>query len=305
MNIRGAAHESNFTAGDHLRVYSAGLRATGRMAELAGSAAALVINTRDFQAGYSGLERMNGRASQLGIPLIMITKNAGASLQAAIRDHPELRISVRTHSWVAEGAQPLVSIARPRRLQTSLRLLAGVDDPTCWCTTNGTSGGANVPYSRCGDHFHEGVVPWCFVTGGTQCETATPSLLSPGAAWRECISSQCACTTDGTSGSTDVMPKVGCQDRSEQGLPGFCYVAGGEKCASIVTQFGPNELDVTASEAFPSPAAGEPGAAYRICALETCQCTKTGLSGDVPVEAIGCADHFNEDKLPWYAGPLC
>ena len=175
--------------------------------------------------------------------------------------------------------------------------LSGVDDPTCWCTTNGRSGGAAVPYSRCGDHFHEGVLPWCFVTGGTACKAASPSLLSPGAAWRECVSSQCACTTDGMSGSTNVTPMVGCQDRSAQGLAGFCYVTGGEKCATIVIG------EATASLAFPDSPAGEAGAAYRMCALEACQCTKTGLSGGVPVDAIGCADHFKEDKLPWYAPP--
>ena len=183
------------------------------------------------------------------------------------------------------------------------RRLAGVDDPSCWCTTNGTSGGAKVPYSLCGDHFHEGVLPWCFVTGGTACKAATPSLLSPGAAWRECVSSQCACTTDGMSGSTNVTT-VGCQDRSAQGLPGFCYVAGGAKCATIVTQ-DPEKVsvDAMASQAFPDPPAGEAKAAFRTCAPEACQCTKTGLSGGVPVDAIGCADHFKEDKLPWYAPP--
>ena len=182
--------------------------------------------------------------------------------------------------------------------------LAGVDDSTCWCTTDGTSGGAKVPYSRCGDHFNEGNIPWCFVTGGTECKAATPSLLSPGAAWRECVSSQCACTTDGMSGSVNVT-SVGCQDRTEQGIRSFCYVAGGEKCASIVTQDRDAPIDATSSVAFPAPPAGEPGAAYRTCAVEACQCTKTGLSGGVPVEAIGCADHFKEDALPWYAEGPC
>jgi hypothetical protein len=169
----------------------------------------------------------------------------------------------------------------------------------CWCTTNGTSGCAKVPYSRCGDHFHEGIEPWCFVIGGTACSAASPSLLSPGAAWRECISSQCACTTNGMSGSTNVTPKTGCQDRSAQGLQSFCYVAGGETCATIVTQDTYPPFDAQASQAFPSPPAGEAGAAYRTCAPDACQCTKTGLSGGILVEAIGCADHLKEDKLPW------
>ncbi len=129
-------------------------------------------------------------------------------------------------------------------------------------------------------------------------------MLSPGAAWRECVSSQCACTTDGMSGNTNVT-KVGCQDRSQQALSSFCYVAGGEKCATIVTQevlVTDASIDASASVAFQS-VAGEPGAAYRTCAPEACQCTKTGLSGGVLVEAIGCADHFDEDTLPWYAEP--
>ncbi len=100
------------------------------------------------------------------------------------------------------------------------------------------------------------------------------------------------------SGSVNVN-QVGCQDRTEQGIRSFCYVAGGEKCASIFTE------DATASLAFPDPPAGEPGAAYRTCAVEACQCTKTGLSGGVPVEAIGCADHFKADTLPWCAEGPC
>jgi hypothetical protein len=74
------------------------------MAELGGADAAIVINTRDVEAGYSGLERMWADASQLAIPLILIPKLAGASLQAAVREYPELRVRVRTHAWVAEGA---------------------------------------------------------------------------------------------------------------------------------------------------------------------------------------------------------
>ena len=106
------------------------------------------------------------------------------------------------------------------------------------------------------------------------------------------------------SGSTNVTPTVGCQERSARGLPSFCYVSGGEKCATVVTLdmhfAGPVSIDATASLAFPSPPAGQPGAAYRTCTLEACRCTKTGLSGGVRVEAIGCADHFNDDTLPWY-----
>jgi len=107
-----------------------------------------------------------------------------------------------------------------------------------------------------------------------------------------------------------VTPTVGCQERSARGLPGFCYVSGGEKCATVVTQevergTGPGSLDATASLAFPSPPAGQPGAAYRTCTLEACRCTKTGLSGGVRVEAIGCADHFNDDTLPWYEEGPC
>jgi hypothetical protein len=52
-------------------------------------------------------------------------------------------------------------------------------------------------------------------------------------------------------------------------------------------------------------AAGMAGAAYRSCAVEDCQCTKTGVSGGVKIEAIGCADHFKEDKIPWCDGCRC
>jgi hypothetical protein len=100
------------------------------------------------------------------------------------------------------------------------------------------------------------------------------------------------------SGSVNVTPKVGCQDRSAQGIAGFCYVAGGENCATLASG------DARASHAFPKPPIGKPGAAYRICAPEACQCTKTGLSGGVPVEMIGCADQFKEETLPWYADPF-
>ncbi len=62
------------------------------MAELAGAAAAIVINTRDVEAGDSGLIRISADASQLAIPLIMIPKLAGASLQSAVREYPELRV---------------------------------------------------------------------------------------------------------------------------------------------------------------------------------------------------------------------
>ena len=273
------------------------------MAEMAGSTAVLVINGNPPEPGYSGYLRMWADGSQIGIPLILIPKIAGGSLKAALKENPALRVGIRTHAWVAEGAHEPESVASDV-LSASTRPLspAGVDDPTCWCTTDGTSGGAKVPYSRCGDHFNEGNIPWCFVTGGTQCKAATPSLLSPGAAWRECVSSQCACTSDGMSGSTNVTPKVGCQDRSAQGIAGFCYVAGGEKCATLLA--GESLEDARASHAFPKPPVGKPGAAYRICAPEACQCTKTGLSGGVPVEMIGCADHFNEETLPWYADPF-
>ena len=85
------------------------------MAELAGAAAAIVINTRDVEAGYSGLVRITADASQLAIPLIMIPKLAGASLQAAVREYPELRVGVQTHAWVAEGAnsRPIPKLADP------------------------------------------------------------------------------------------------------------------------------------------------------------------------------------------------
>ena len=73
------------------------------MAELAGALAALVINTQEVQAGQSGLMRMGADASQIGIPLIMLAKIAGASLQAAVRGNADLSVGIRTHTWVAEG----------------------------------------------------------------------------------------------------------------------------------------------------------------------------------------------------------
>jgi hypothetical protein len=179
-----------------------------------------------------------------------------------------------------------------------------VDDPDCWCTTDGVSGGVTVPYSRCDDHFREGNVPWCFVRAGTGCKKAIPSVLIPGAAWKECLSSQCACTTDGMSGSINVSGFIGCQDRSDKGVRSFCYVAGGENCATIVTQDS-DAPDAMSTSAFGKPAAGMAGAAYRSCAVEECQCTKTGVSGGVKIEAIGCADHFKEDKIPWCDGCRC
>jgi hypothetical protein len=115
----------------------------------------------------------------------------------------------------------------------------------------------------------------------------------------ECLSSQCACTTDGMSGSINVSSRnIGCQDRSDKGIRSFCYVAGGEKCATIVTQDS-QAPDAQATSTFGVAAAGLPGAAYRSCAIDECQCTKTGLSGGVKIEAIGCADHLEEDRIPW------
>ena len=58
------------------------------------------------------------------------------------------------------------------------------------------------------------------------------------------------------SGSVNVT-SVGCQDRTEQGIRSFCYVAGGEKCASIVTQDRDAPIDATSSVAFPAPPAGK------------------------------------------------
>ena len=81
------------------------LCATGQTAELAGAVVALVVNTHDVEAGSSGLMRMGADASQIGIPLIMIPKIAGGSLKAAVEANPALRISIRTHAWVAEGAR--------------------------------------------------------------------------------------------------------------------------------------------------------------------------------------------------------
>jgi hypothetical protein len=88
--------------------------ATGQMAELAGAVAALVVNTRDVTADESGLIRMAADASLLGIPLIMVAKIPGASLQAAVRENPALAVSIRTHAWVSEGAHGLRVGCGPR-----------------------------------------------------------------------------------------------------------------------------------------------------------------------------------------------
>ena len=87
------------------------------MAELAGATVALVIDRNLPEPGYSGYLRMWADASQLGIPLIMIPKIAGASLEAAVKANPALRVSIRTHAWVAEGAHEHVSspFGFPRR----------------------------------------------------------------------------------------------------------------------------------------------------------------------------------------------
>ena len=109
------------------------LRATGQMAELAGATVALVINRNLPEPGNSGYLRMWADASQLGIPLIMIPKIAGASLKAAVKANPALRVGIRTHAWVAEGAHELESVASMPlsapghfRLQASTTRRAGV-----------------------------------------------------------------------------------------------------------------------------------------------------------------------------------
>ena len=81
------------------------------MAELAGATVALVIYRNPPEPGNSGYLRMWADASQLGIPLIMIAKIAGGSLKAAVKANPALRVSIRTHAWVAEGARELESVA--------------------------------------------------------------------------------------------------------------------------------------------------------------------------------------------------
>ncbi len=81
--------------------------------ELAGAVAAIVINTVDQAVETSGLSRIGADASKLGVTLLMISKKAGAALQAAVKINTELRVRVRTHAWVAEGAQLLVPVAGP------------------------------------------------------------------------------------------------------------------------------------------------------------------------------------------------
>jgi hypothetical protein len=222
------------------------------------------------------------------------------SAYSFVRANPNGKVSIQTHMWVDEGEHYRFAAVECAFPLLPWRLV-GIDDAACHCTVDGISGGVNVTYAFCADHFHEGVLPWCFVKGGSLCAKARPSVVSRGAAWLECISSQCACTTSGMSGSVNVSAHVGCQDRSAQGLRSFCYVAGGEKCATIVSGDTVSPLDVTASLSFGDQnlSAGEPAAAFRTCVAEACQCTKTGLSGGVVVEAIGCADHFHEDKVPW------
>ena len=81
------------------------------MAELAGATAALVINRNDPDPGRSGHLRAWADASQIGIPLIVIPKLAGGALKAAVNANPALRVSIRTHAWVAEGAHELERVA--------------------------------------------------------------------------------------------------------------------------------------------------------------------------------------------------
>ena len=102
------------------------------MAELAGATAALVINRNDPEPGKSGHLRAWADASQIGIPLIVIPKLAGGALKAAVNANPALRVSIRTHAWVAEGAHELerVASASPSadvhlRLQASTTRRAG------------------------------------------------------------------------------------------------------------------------------------------------------------------------------------
>ena len=74
------------------------------MAEMAGSTAALVINRNPPEPGGSGYLRMWADGSQIGIPLILIPQIAGGSLKAAVKENPAIRVGIRTHAWVAEGA---------------------------------------------------------------------------------------------------------------------------------------------------------------------------------------------------------
>ena len=81
------------------------------MAELAGATAALVINRNPPEPGQSGHLRSWADGSQIGIPLIVIPMIAGGSLKAAVKANPALRVGIRTHAWVAEGAHELESVA--------------------------------------------------------------------------------------------------------------------------------------------------------------------------------------------------
>lgn len=77
-----------------------------QMVELSSAIAAVVVDTQDRGKEYSGLNRPSADARQVGIPLIFLSKVPGERLKQAVLADPELRITIDTHMWVAEGPLP-------------------------------------------------------------------------------------------------------------------------------------------------------------------------------------------------------
>ena len=107
-----------------------------QMVELSGAIAAVVVDTQDRGKEYSGLNRPSADALQVGIPLIFLSKVPGDRLKQAVLADPELRITIDTHMWVAEGPLPLL----PHRLRNrycKISQLGAAAVPMC---RNGRSG---------------------------------------------------------------------------------------------------------------------------------------------------------------------
>ena len=78
-------------------------------------------------------------------------------------------------------------MGRPVWILFGVVLLSTAVTPNpCECNTAAESAGTPVRYVGCADHLREGV-PWCYVSGGMACPSATPSSVA-GAAWRDCSS---------------------------------------------------------------------------------------------------------------------
>ena len=99
----------------------------------------------------------------------------------------------------------------------------------CECSADSTSGGVQVPYIGCNDHFGDGD-EWCYVGGGIACETAAASAAQPGAAYRSCADTYDQCVKDGPDERDRMLLSSSHSLRDVAGLVGTALSAANPAC---------------------------------------------------------------------------